>query len=525
MARTLRVFRPARSMAILSAGLLVVGLSLIGQQAMAANTPALPWDLNGDGYAELAVGAPGERQRASPSTLLLDVGRVTVFPGTPNGPTTRGIRKISTWVTPGEYAYFGRALTSCDFDADGYADMAIGAPGLGNPPHNTSRGTVSVLYGSSTGPVDAGRQLLRPGAFGRGGLGWGAPLACGDLNDDSFGDIAIGVSTCCDQPALVTVIYGSSSGLDLDEFVHLDELQAVGGDPDEVRGGFGASLSIGDLDGDGTDDLVVGANAGGPFAGVFLFDGAVDGVAVEASTVLRPESPALTRFPNSDWQGLGSSTAIGDFNGDGDGDLAIGGGQRLSGCQRADFDRPCPGLVAVIPSNSNGLILGSVRFWHPGTPGVAGVTQATADGFGAVLAAGRLNGDSRDDLAIGAPSKKVGTAISAGGVTILYGSTSGLTSTNSQIWIQSSPGVPGIDELADRFGSQLLISPLRGTSRSGLSIGIPAEDVGRVRDAGAVTVLFANSRRLSSAGSKTWSESSPGVPGLAVEQDFFGTLS
>jgi hypothetical protein len=109
-------------------------------------------------------------------------------------------------------------------------------------------------------------------------------------------------------------------------------------------------------------------------------------------------------------------------------------------------------------------------------------------------------------------------------VTILYGSTSGLTSSNSQIWIQSSPGVPGIDELADRFGSQLLISPLRGTSRSGLSIGIPAEDVGRVRDAGAVTVLFANSRRLSATGSKTWSESSPGVPGLAVEQDFFGTL-
>jgi hypothetical protein len=149
----------------------------------------------------------------------------------------------------------------------------------------------------------------------------------------------------------------------------------------------------------------VGANIGGPFAGVFLFDGGTDGVAVEAGTVLRPESPALTSFPNSDWQNLGIETAIGDFNGGGDGDLAIGGGQRLTGCVRDDFDNPCPGLVAVIPSNSNGLILGSVRFWHPGSPGVAGRTQARADGFGAVLVAGKLNGDSRDDLAIGAPDR------------------------------------------------------------------------------------------------------------------------
>ena len=89
----------------------------------------------------------------------------------------------------------------------------------------------------------------------------------------------------------------------------------------------GRSISIGDLDGDGADDMVVGANAGGPFAGVFLFGGGADGVAVEASTILRPESPALTSLPNSDWQDLGVSTSIGDFNCDGDGDLAIGGGQ------------------------------------------------------------------------------------------------------------------------------------------------------------------------------------------------------
>ena len=57
MVSTRRVFRSARSLAILSAGLLLVGLGLIGPRATPLNTPALPWDLNGDGYAELAVGA------------------------------------------------------------------------------------------------------------------------------------------------------------------------------------------------------------------------------------------------------------------------------------------------------------------------------------------------------------------------------------------------------------------------------------------------------------------------------------
>ena len=197
---------------------------------------------------------------------------------------------------------------------------------------------------------------------------------------------------------------------------------------------------------------MVGANAGGPFSGVFAHYGDDGGIASEATTIIRPDTPELINsFPNSEWNEIGHETAIGDFNGDGDGDLAIGGGWRLTGCERENTDLPCPGLVAVIPTTAIGLNLGSVKVWHPGTR-VAGQTQATYDRFGTTLASGRLNSDSRDDLAIGAPYKNVGATLAGGGVTVLYGSSTGLTATNSQIWVQSSPGVPGIDEPGDLFG-------------------------------------------------------------------------
>ena len=112
-----------------------------------------------------------------------------------------------------------------------------------------------------------------------------------------------------------------------------------------------------------------------------------------------------------------------------------------------------------------------------------------------------------------------------GGVTILYGSATGLTATGSQIWTQSSAGVPGVSEVGDEFGSALLISRLRGAAGSGLTIGIPYEDTGSIADAGAATVLFGGTGGVTATGSKTWSQESAGVPGPAEKNDWFGLPS
>ena len=116
-------------------------------------------------------------------------------------------------------------------------------------------------------------------------------------------------------------------------------------------------------------------------------------------------------------------------------------------------------MVRVIPSDASGLDLDAAKNWSPDTQGVAGKSNFD-DFFGKALATGDLNNDGRVDLAIGARGEHVNSVLSTGGVTVLYAAASGdgLTATGSQIWVQSSPGVPGLNETSDHFGEALVIS-------------------------------------------------------------------
>ena len=133
-------------------------------------------------------------------------------------------------------------MASCDFNADGYADVAIGAAGerigaLTGP--DEARGTVSILYGSAQGLRTTGNQLFDPTVVDVADV-WGTVLACGDLNGDGRADLAIGSGTnpavatppvCCafeEHPEGLTVIYGSPTGLDGSTAVHITSAQATG---------------------------------------------------------------------------------------------------------------------------------------------------------------------------------------------------------------------------------------------------------------------------------------------------------
>jgi hypothetical protein len=170
-------------------------------------------DFNGDGFADLAVGAPYETVGAT-----FAAGAVSVLYGSPGGLTTGGGRLFTQVASPVESGdQFGSALAAADFNHDGFVDLAAGAPGeaAGGA---VGAGAVSVLPGSAAGLTATGGQLVtQAGGTVEASDQFGAALAAGDFNQDGFADLAAGapserVGTTIGAGA-VSVLPGSAAGL------------------------------------------------------------------------------------------------------------------------------------------------------------------------------------------------------------------------------------------------------------------------------------------------------------------------
>src|SRR3954447_23916975 len=205
----------------------------------------------------------------------------------------------------------------------------------------------------------------------------------------------------------------------------------------------------------------------------------------------------------------------GDFNGDGNSDLAVGApGEDLAG-------RVAAGQVHVFYGKSDAACFGRApvfagarsQAFTQDTTGVPGVARER-DRFGAAFAAGDLDRDGFDDLAIGAP----GDAGGAGTVLVLRGSPAGLVTSGARLVRQGAGGVPGAEEDGDEFGASLLM-PVHTVSVPFLAIGAPGESLGAARNAGAVSVLYApNANRAP----HQLTQDTPGIPGRAETGDGFG---
>ena len=337
-------------------------------------------DVNGDGFADVIVGALGYDAPAG----LFDEGAAFVFLGGPDGiignsPFTAHASIIGTDAG----AEFGTSVDGAgDVNGDGYDDIIVGAP-LASPSELSVSGAAYVFLGGPTGitastPADAdfvieSKQI--EGHMGRGVAG------AGDINNDGFDDIIVSAG-----------LYGKPFDPPI---------------PNQGSGRIGAS---------------------------FVFLGSGTGIiGTDPASAHAQILPWLIGTGNQTFSGPGSAVdSAGDINADGFGDLVVG-----SSGYNNNIDWPGVGTPDPFAEGAAFIFLGGPSgLANPSLPDaiIEGNQLESAMG-GAVAGAGDINNDSFDDVLIGAPFYPTSDPLllaQEGAVFVFHGGPSGITATGAE---------------------------------------------------------------------------------------------
>ena len=408
-------------------------------------------------------------------------------------------------VAPAEPAAGAPGPDRPDFNDNGRADLVIGEPNDGT--QGVRHGSVWLLYGDATDdgqyPNDRKLRQEAPGTWGQDGELFGYAVATGDFDGDGFDDLAIGVprddlasvvesSQAADARqarsgarfGMVEVWYGTATGIRSDgrQTFH-QNTPGIEGAPEDGDL-FGAALAAGDFDGDGRDDLAVGA-PGESYAGRFaagvvhlLWGSAGSGVTATGSRLLTQGPPLGGNIEPGD--GFGQSLAAGNLDAGGTVDLAVGApGETVGSTAGA-------GAVLAVEGPADRSFDGPAVLLHQDVPGVLGGASLN-DGFGSSLAIGDADDDGDGDLAVGVPGEGIGSSDGAGALHLFTGSAGGITSAGPTLW--QGHGLSGVAEDDDALGFAVALGDVDLDGAADLFASAPGQAVEGIPQAGLVHVV------------------------------------